>query len=44
MKAVEGILGIDLPEEEINKVIDAIKAKISIDKLGDAAGFLKKLF
>lgn len=40
-KAVESVLGIDLPDEQINKIIDGIKAKISID---DIAGKLGGLF
>lgn len=45
-KAVEEVLGIDLPDEQINKIIDGIKAKISIDditgKLGGLFGKGKK--
>ena len=38
--AVEGVLGIDLPNDQMDKLIDGIKAKISMDKLGDALGGL----
>lgn len=45
-KAVESVLGIDLPDEQINKIIDGIKAKISLDditgKLGGLFGKGKK--
>ena len=45
-KAVESVLGIDLPDEQVNKIIDGIKAKISIDditgKLGGLFGKAKK--
>ena len=44
IKAVEGIIGIDLPDDVVNKVVDGVKAKISVDKLGDIAGSIKKLF
>lgn len=44
VKAVESVIGVDLPDDMINKVIDGVKAKISVDKLGDIAGNLKKLF
>lgn len=37
--AVEKLLGIDLPEEQIKQIADGVKAKISLDKLG---GFFKK--
>lgn len=41
---VEKLLGIDLPDEKIEALVDGIKAKISLDKLGDALGGLKGLF
>lgn len=44
VKAVESVLGIDLPDDVVNKVVDGVKAKISVDKLGDIAGSIKKLF
>ena len=31
IKAVEGVIGIDLPDDKINDVIDAVKAKIKLD-------------
>lgn len=37
---VEGLLGIDLPDEQVQKLVDGIKAKISLDKLGGALGGL----
>ena len=44
IKAVESILGVDLPDDLIEKVVDGVKAKISLDKAGDILGGLKKLF
>ncbi len=44
IKAVEKVLGVDLPDDVINKVIDGVKAKISLDKAGDLLGGIKKLF
>ena len=51
VKVIEKIVGIDLPDDMIEKVIDGVKAKITMDKVGDAmdtvadlAGSLKKLF
>ena len=44
VKALEKILGIDLPDDIVEKLIDGVKAKISIDKVSDALGALKKLF
>lgn len=43
-KVVEELLGVDLPDDAIEKIIDGVKAKISVDKLGSALGALKKLF
>ena len=44
VKAVEGLLGVDLPDDVVEKVVDGIKAKIAVDKLSDGLGALKKLF
>ena len=44
IKAVEGIIGVDLPDDIIEKVVDGVKAKISLDKAGDLLNGLKKLF
>ena len=44
VKALEKLLGVDLPNDIMEKVVAGVKAKISIDDLGDALGALKKLF
>lgn len=44
VKAVEKILGVDLPDELIEKVADGVKAKLAIEDVSDALGMLKKLF
>ena len=44
VKVVEELVGIDLPDEMIEKVVDGIKAKITMDKVGDALGALGGLF
>ncbi len=41
IKAVEELLGIDLPEEQINQIIDAVKAKL---KTTDVVDKIKGLF
>lgn len=41
---VEKLIGIDLPDDQIEKIVEGIKAKISLDKLGDALGGLGNLF
>lgn len=44
VKTLESKLGIDLPDEQINKLADAIKAKLNLDKAGDLLGGVGKLF
>ena len=44
IKAVEGVLGVDLPDELIEKIVDGVKAKIKLEDLGDIAGKLGGLF
>ena len=44
VKVVETLLGVDLPDDVVNKIVDGVKAKITLDRAGDALGSLKKLF
>ncbi|MBQ8850868.1 MAG: hypothetical protein IJZ66_00260 [Oscillibacter sp.] len=44
ISTVEGLIGIDLPNDQIEKLADMVKAKIDMDKLGDAIGALGGLF
>ena len=44
IKAVEKLLGVDLPDDIIEKVVDGVKAKIAVDGAKDVLGSLKKLF
>ena len=41
---VEELIGMDLPNDQIEKLVDGIKAKIKLDDLGDALGALGGLF
>lgn len=41
---VENLLGVDLPNDQIEALVDFIKAKIDLDKIGNAMGGLKGLF
>ncbi len=41
---VEKLLGVDLPDDQIEALVDFIKAKIDLDKIGNALGGLKGLF
>ena len=42
VKAVEGVVGVDLPDDQVNAVIDAVKAKVAaggmMDKLSGLLG------
>lgn len=40
IKTVEGLIGIDLPNDQIEKLVDGIKAKISLASIGDKLGGL----
>ena len=44
VKAIESLLGVDLPDDVVEKIIDGVKAKITIDSVADIAGKLKKFF
>ena len=44
VKVVEELVGIDLPDELIEKVVDGVKAKITMDKAGDLLKGLGGLF
>ena len=44
VKTVEGIIGVDLPVDVVNNVVDGVKAKISADKAGGIIDKVKGLF
>ncbi len=44
VKAIEKIVGIDLPDDVVMKVIDGVKAKIAIDEVSKATDALKGIF
>ncbi len=44
IKAVEKALGVDLPDEAVEKIVAGVKAKLGADKLAGAADALKGLF
>ena len=43
IKAVEDVIGIDLPDDKINEVVNMVKAKINLDDNG-IIGKIKNLF
>ena len=44
VKAVEKVLGVDLPDDVTDKVVAGVKAKLAGDKAAGVADKLKKLF
>ena len=44
VKVIESLIGIDLPDDQIEKVVELVKAKIDLDKVGDLLGGLGGLF
>lgn len=40
VKVIENILGKDLPDDVVEKIIDGVKAKISMEKVGDVLDML----
>lgn len=40
IKAVEEVLGVDLPDDTVKNIIDGVKAKINVDGLKDKIGGL----
>ena len=43
-KVIEELIGVDLPDDLVNQLIDGIKAKLAAEKVGDALQGLGKLF
>ena len=44
VKLIEEYVGVDLPDDKVNQLVEGIKAKIKLDKLGDKLGGLGGLF
>ncbi len=44
IKTVEGLLGVDLPDEKLQPLVTGIKAKLAAGDIGNVLGGLKKLF
>ncbi len=44
VKVIEKIVGIDLPDDVIMKIIDGVKAKLTIDGVSKATDALKGIF
>lgn len=44
IKTLESLLGIDLPDEIIEKIVEGVKAKLTLDRASDLLGGLGGLF
>ena len=44
IKAIETVIGVDLPDEQIKVLLEGINAKVSLDKAGGLLSSIKKLF
>ena len=44
IKTVEGIIGVDLPDDVIKQIVDGVKTKVNVDGLKDKLGGLGGLF
>ena len=44
VETIEGLIGVDLPDEITQKVVDLVKTKLTADQLGDIVGKLGGLF
>lgn len=42
VKVVEELTGLDLPDDDIKKLAELVKAKLDLDKVGDLLGGLFK--
>ena len=44
VKVIEKMIGVDLPDDVVEKIIDGVKAKMTVDNVSKIAGALKDLF
>lgn len=44
VKVIEKMIGVDLPDDVVEKIIDGVKAKMTVDNVSKIAGVLKDLF
>ena len=43
VKAVESVVGVDLPDDAVNKVVAGVKGKVTLDKAAGVMDALKNL-
>ena len=44
VKVIEKIIGVDLPDDVVMKIIDGVKAKLTLDSVSKVADTLKGVF
>ncbi len=44
IRTIEGLVGVDLPDDQIQSIVDGVKAKMSLDSLGSLGSKLGGLF
>lgn len=44
VKVIEKVIGMDLPDDVVEKVIEGVKAKIAVDGVSKVTGVIKNLF
>ena len=40
---IEQLVGVDLPDQQVNQLVEGIKARIKLDQVGDVLGGIGKL-
>ena len=40
IKTVEGLIGVDLPDDQVSQIVEAVKAKIDLESVTDKLGGL----
>ena len=44
VKTIEGLIGMDLPDDQLEQIVSGVKAKVSLDSLGGLGNKLGGLF
>lgn len=44
VKVIEKIVGVDLPDDIVMKIVDGVKAKLTVDSVSKAADAFKGMF
>ena len=44
VKVIEKVIGVDLPDDVVMKIIDGVKAKLTVDNVSKAADALRGMF